>query len=114
MRYTSAITKWVTNHEKPEPTNLMKTNMIHVITITVLSALIVGLGGMEVTGSVLTGATVGLSYLAVAVLVAIAASDYRSGPKPYYSATVITGDFQGAGPVSRAARTPSVKARVAA
>ncbi len=61
----------------------MNNKIIQVITTTVASALIAGLGGMEVTGNILTGATIGLSYLAVAVLVAIAASDYRGSQRDY-------------------------------
>ena len=92
----------------------MNTNMIHVITTTVLSALIVGLGGMEVTGSVLTGATVGLSYLTVAALIAMAASDYRTGPKAYFAPTVVTGHFNRPVPTSAAPRTPRANDRLAA
>jgi len=61
----------------------MNTNIIQVITTTLASALIAALGGMEVTGNVLTGATVGLSYLVVAVLIAMAASDYRGSQRSY-------------------------------
>lgn len=85
MRYTPRITKVVTDQANLNRINFMNTNMIQVITTTVTSALIAGLGGMEVTGNILTGATVGLSYLAVAVLVAIAASDYRGSQRAYHA-----------------------------
>ncbi len=114
MRYTPAITKTGDRPTNTNRINFMKTNIIPVITTIVASALIAGLASMEVTGNILTGATVGLSYLAVAGAIAIAASDYRSSPKAYYAAPVVTGDFQPAVPASPAARTPSAKSRVAA
>ena len=83
MRYTPGVTKQVTKQIKPNHDKFMNNNMIQVISTIAASALIAGLGGMEVTGDVLTGATVGLSYLAVAVLVAIAASDYRGSQRDY-------------------------------
>ncbi len=92
----------------------MNTNTIRVLSTTVATALIAGLGGLEVTGNVLTGATVGLSYLVVAALVVIAASDYRTGPKAYFVAPVVTTHFKRAVPASAALRTPRAKARVAA
>ena len=83
MRYTPAITKTGDRPTNTNHINFMNTNMIHIITTTIASALIAALGGMEVTGNVLTGATVGLSYLAVAVMIAIAASDYRGSQRAY-------------------------------
>ncbi len=114
MRYTPAITKQVTNQENLNRINFMNTNTIQVITTTVAIALIAGLGGLEVTGNMLTGAAVGLSYLVVAALVAIAAADYRSGPKAYFAAPLVTSHFQRAVPASVAQRNPSAKVRVAA
>ena len=56
----------------------MKTNTIEVITTTLAIALIAGFGGTKVTGDYLTGVAVAVSYVAVAALVAMAASDYRN------------------------------------
>lgn len=83
MRYTPGVTKQVTKQAKLNHDKFMNNSMIQVISTIAASALIAGLGGIEVTGDVLTGATVGLSYLAVAVLVAIAASDYRGSQRDY-------------------------------
>ncbi len=92
----------------------MNTNTIQVIITTVTSALIGGIGGMEVTDNILTGAAVGVSYFAVFALIAMAASDYRSGPKAYFTSSVVTGHFQREVPASVSLRTPSEKARMAA
>ena len=92
----------------------MNTNTIQAITTTVAVGLIAGFTGLEVTGNLLTGAAIGVSYFTVAALIAMAASDYRTGPKPYFAAPVVTGHFQGSVPVSVAPRAPSVKARMAA
>ena len=83
MRYTPGVTKQVTKKAKLNHDKFMNNSMIQVISTIAASALIAGLGGIEVTGDVLTGATVGLSYLAVAVLIAIAASDYRGSHRDY-------------------------------
>jgi hypothetical protein len=91
----------------------MKTNTIQVIT-TVGIGFIAGFVGLNVTGNLLTGAAIGVSYLTVAALIAMAASDYRSGQKAYYAATVVTGDFQGTGPAPVASRAPSANDRMAA
>jgi hypothetical protein len=90
----------------------MKTNTIKAITTLATSALIAGLAGVEVTGSVLTGATVGLSYLAVATVIAITVSDYRSRPKAYFVSPVVKNHFKGTATPSIALR--SAKARMAA
>ena len=92
----------------------MNTNTIRVLSTTVATALIAGLGGLEVTGSMLTVATVGLSYLVVAVLVAMTISGYRSGPKAYFAAPLVTGHFKQPVPASIALRNPRAKARAAA
>jgi hypothetical protein len=114
MEYTPAITKTGDDQENLNRTNFMNTNTIRVLITTVATALIAGLGGLEVTGNMLTGAAVGLSYLVVVALIAIAASDYRSGPKAYFAAPLVTGHFQQKVPASIAQRTPSAKTRVAA
>ena len=92
----------------------MKTNTIHAITTLAVSALIAGLAGVEVTGDLITGATVALSYLVVATLVAIIASDYRFSQKAYFTSPVVTSHFKGAVSTSDTLRRPRVKARMAA
>ena len=91
----------------------MKTNTIQVTT-TVAVGLIAGIVGTEVTGNLLTGAAIGVSYLTVAALVAMALSDYRSAPKAYFAAPVVTGHFQRAVKSSVAVRAPGAKPRLAA
>lgn len=61
----------------------MKTNTIQVIATTAAVALIVGFGSTKMTGDYVTGIAVGVSYLAVAALVAMAASDYRGSQRNY-------------------------------
>ncbi|MES1168793.1 MAG: hypothetical protein ABUL61_06450 [Oleiharenicola lentus] len=90
----------------------MNTNTIQVITTTVVVGIIAGITGMEVTGNILTGAAIGVSYFTVAALIAMAASDYRSGPKAYFASPVVSGYFQREASVSP--RASSVKARLAA
>ncbi len=92
----------------------MNTNTIRVLITTVATALIVGLGGLEVTDNMLTGAAVALSYLVVAGLVAMTVASYRSGPKAYFAARVVTSHFKRVVPTSVAPRATSAKARVAA
>ncbi len=92
----------------------MKTNTIHAITTLAVSGLIAGLAGVEVTGDLITGATGALSYLVVATLVAIIASDYRSSPKAYFTCPVVTSHFNGAVSTSDALRRPRAKDRMAA
>lgn len=91
----------------------MNTNTIQVIT-TVAVGLIAGFAGLAVTGNILTGAAIGVSYLTVVALIAMAVSDYRSGPKAYFASSVVTGHFERAVPASVALCTPSAKARLAA
>ena len=114
MSYTPASPKKVTNQEILNRINFMNTNTIQVITTTVAIGLIAGFAGMEVTGNILAGAAIGVSYLTAAALVAMAFSDYRSGPKAYFANPVVTGHFQGTVSASVALRTPSAKARLAA
>lgn len=114
MSYTPPSPKKVTNHENLIRTKFMNTNTIQVITTTVSAGIFAGFIGLAVTGNVLTGAAIGVSYLTVAALIAMAVSDYRSSPKPYFAAPVVTGDFQRAASASVAQRTPSAKANVAA
>ena len=64
----------------------MKTNTIQAITITLALATIAGLSGTKVTGNYLTGVAVAVSYLAVATVVAMAASDYRGSQRSYTTA----------------------------
>lgn len=61
----------------------MKTNTIQVITTTLAVALIAGFGSTKVTGDYVTGVAVAVGYLAVAALVAMAASDYRGSQRDY-------------------------------
>ena len=91
----------------------MNTNIIQVIT-TIGIGFIAGFVGLEVTGNLLTGAAIGVSYLTVAALIAMAASDYRSSPKAYFATPVVTGHFQQTVPASVAPRSPSVNTRLAA
>jgi hypothetical protein len=114
MPYTPASPKQVTDQENLNRIKFMNTNTIQVITTTVAVGLLAGFTGLEVTGNLLTGMAIGVSYFTVASLIAMAASDYRTGPKPYFAAPVVTGDFQRVAPASVALRAPSAKARVAA
>jgi hypothetical protein len=61
----------------------MKTNTIQAITTTAAIALIAGFASTKVTGDYLTGVAVAVSYLTVAALVAMAASDYRGSQRDY-------------------------------
>lgn len=90
----------------------MKTNTIQVIATTAAVATLTGLVTASVAGNFLTGIAVAVSYLAVAAIAAIAASDYRSAPKAYFLAPVSTGHFRG----NRSAATLPVsgKSRLAA
>lgn len=113
MRYTPGVTKQVTKQVKLNHDKFMNTNTIPVIT-TVGIGFIAGFVGLGTTGNLLTGAAIGVSYLTVAALIAMAASDYRSGPKAYFATTVVTGHFNSTVPASVAPRTPSSNARLAA
>ena len=92
----------------------MNTNTIQVITATISSGLMAGFIGVAVTGNVLVGTAIGVSYLTVAALIAMAFSDYRYGPKAYFAAPVVTGHFQKTVPASGALRSSSVNVRKAA
>ncbi|HEY8993620.1 MAG TPA: hypothetical protein VIM71_02960 [Lacunisphaera sp.] len=61
----------------------MKTNIIPVITTTLTVALVAGFGATKVTGDYVTGLAVAVGYLAVAAVVAMAASDYRGSQRDY-------------------------------
>jgi hypothetical protein len=61
----------------------MKTNTIQVIATTFAVAVLAGFGSTKVTGNYLTGVAVAVGYLAVAALVAMAASDYRGSQRDY-------------------------------
>ena len=89
----------------------MNTNTIQVITTTISTGIMAGFIGVAVTGNVLAGAAIGVSYLTVAGLIGMAFSDYRSGAKPYFAAPVVTGHFKRPAPVSVA---PKAKDRLAA
>ena len=91
----------------------MNNNMIQVIT-TFAIGIISGVIGVEVTGNILTGAAIGVSYLTVAAVIAMAVSDYRSNSKAYYVSPVVTGHFKRAVPASVALNARSAKARLAA
>ena len=91
----------------------MNNNTIQVIT-TFAIGIISGVVGLEVTGNILTGAAIGVSYLTVAAVIAMAVSDYRSIAKAYYVSPVVTGHFKRAVPASVALNGQSAKARMAA
>jgi len=92
----------------------MKTNTIKVITASIAAGIITGFGATQVSGESVIGIAVTLSFLAVAALFVIAASDYRSGSKPYFAVPLVTSHFGRALPASAALRAPSVKTRLAA
>jgi hypothetical protein len=114
MPYSSGVTQRGGQQQNLDRITFMKTNTIHALITIAGSALIAGLAGVEVTGDLVTGATVGLSYLVVATLVAIIVSDYRVGPKAYFASPVVTNHFKPTKPAARALRTPGAKARLAA
>jgi len=87
----------------------MKTNTIQTITTSIATGLAVGFGATQVSGDSITGITVGLGYLAVLAILAIATSDYRSASKAYSATTLVTGHFQGTVPAAVAFRASSVK-----
>jgi len=89
----------------------MNTNTTHVIASTVSAGLFAGVIGAAVTGSTVAGAAIGVSYLTVATLIAMALADYRS-PKAYFAAPVVKGHFQAS--ASAEQRSPAAKARLAA
>jgi hypothetical protein len=89
----------------------MNTNTTHVIATTISAGIMGGFIGTALTGNLLAGTAIGVSYLTVAAVIAMAAADYRSGPKAYFAAPVVTGQFQPPGPKS-VARNP--KSRLAA
>jgi hypothetical protein len=92
----------------------MNTNTIQAITITFATGLIAAIAGMVVTGNLLTGVAIGVSYFTVAALIAMAASDYRSGPKAYFVTPVVTAHFHRSMTSSVTPLAPSEKARLAA
>jgi len=92
----------------------MKTNTIQVITASVAAGILAGFGATKVSGDSAIGIAVTLSYLAVVGVIAIAASDYRSGRKPYFATPLVTSHFGRAVPASVALRTPGAKVRLAA
>jgi hypothetical protein len=92
----------------------MNINTIQVISSTVVVGLIAGFTGLEVTGNLLTGMAIGVSYFTIATLFAMAVSDYRSGPKPYFVTPVVTGHFQQSVPASITPTATAEKTRLAA
>lgn len=92
----------------------MKTNTIQAITTSIATGLIVGFGATKVTGDSITGIALAIGYLAVLVVLTIAASDYRSASKPYFATTLVTSHFQGTVPATVALRAPNAKTRMAA
>ena len=88
----------------------MKTNTIQIITTAVATGLVAGFGSTTVTGNFFTGVVVAVSSWAMVALIAIIASDYRSGPKAYFAAKLATGHFQRATSASATLRTPGTKA----
>ena len=85
----------------------MNTTTTHVIGI------FAGVIGTAVTSSLFAGAAIGVSYLTVATVIAMAFSDYRTAPKAYFAAPVVKAHFQ-ASPSPAAQRSPAAKARLAA
>lgn len=61
----------------------MKNNTIQAIIATIALGAIVGFSGTKITGDYLTGVAVTVAYLAVAAVVAMAASDYRGSQRSY-------------------------------
>ncbi len=114
MPYTPASPKVVPNEVNLKHIKFMNTNTIQVITTTVAVGIIAGFTGLEVSGNLLTGMAIGVSYFTVAALIAMAVSGYRTGPKAYYASPVVTGHFRASVPASVAPLTPSEKARLAA
>jgi hypothetical protein len=92
----------------------MNTNTIQVITGTISTGLMAGFIGLAVTGNVLVGTAIGVSYLTVAALIVMAVSDYRSGPKAYFAAPVVAAHFKQRVPATGVLRSPSAMARKAA
>jgi hypothetical protein len=83
MPYSRRITKTGDQARNSTAIKFMKTNTIQVITTTVAIAFAAGFAGTKVTGNYLTGVGVAVAYLAVAALVAIAASDYRGSQRAF-------------------------------
>jgi hypothetical protein len=113
MPYTPASPSQTASGEILNRINFMNTNTIQVVSIPVAIGFIAGFTAMGATGNLLTSAAIGVSYLAAAALVAMAASDYRSRPKSYSAAPVVTGSFRRS-VISIASRTPTEKRRMAA
>lgn len=61
----------------------MKINKLNIILTTIAISAIVLITRTKVTGSYLSAAAETISYIAVAILVALAALDYRVGSKSY-------------------------------
>jgi hypothetical protein len=114
MPYSRDITQTGDQAKNQTDNKFMKTNTIQVITVTFAIGLIAAVTGLEVTGSLLVGVAIGVSYFTVAALIAMAASDYRSGPKAYFVTPVVTGHFQRSMPASLTPHVPGEKARMAA
>jgi len=91
----------------------MNNNTIQVIA-TFAIGIISGVVGLVVTGNILTGAAIGVSYLTVAAVIAMAVSDYRSIAKAYYVSPVVNGHFKRTVTASVVLNTQSTKARLAA
>jgi hypothetical protein len=81
MPYSRGVTKNRCPSKPTKPTPFMKTNTIQVITTTLAIALVAGFAGTKVTGDHLTGIAMAVSYLTVAAVVAMAASDYRGSQR---------------------------------
>jgi len=114
MPYSRASPKQVTNHENPERTKFMNNNTIQGVATTLSAGIFSGFLGLALTGNILTGVAIGVSYLTVAALIAMAVADYRSGPKAYFAAPVVTGHFKPSVSGAVSPRAPSVKPRLAA
>ncbi len=61
----------------------MKNNQIKTIGTVIAIGLIAAFAGMEVTGDILTGVSVGVAYLAAVSVMAMAAADYRGNQRNY-------------------------------
>ena len=91
----------------------MKTNNLPALITSVAIGLVAGFGATRVTGDAILGIAVVVSSLAVAALFVIAASDYRTGSKPYSAAPVAKAHFKVAS-APAVLRTSGPKARLAA
>jgi predicted lipid-binding transport protein (Tim44 family) len=99
---------------RPTTKTYMNTTTTNVLASTVTAGIFAGVIGIAVTGSSFAGAAIGVSYLTVAAVIAMAASDYRTSPRAYFAAPVVKGHFQASDASTAALRRPAAKTRLAA